>query len=207
MGREIEKTEGVILGSQGYGEGDRIITVFTPDFGLIKLFAKGASRPRSKHGAATTPLVRAEFLYTRGRSDLYRLLEGSVVDPFLHLRDSLTALETAGHLIQDILASQWPGKAAPLLYSLVIHYLTHLSSVPPESLLASFRLKILCHEGLLAVTETRLDADFPLPLTPTDMALAYQLASTRSFTRLAAIPVSESLARSISTLFAQMPML
>lgn len=41
-------TEGVILKKRNFGEADRLLTIFTRDFGKITALAKGARRPRSK---------------------------------------------------------------------------------------------------------------------------------------------------------------
>lgn len=42
------KTEGVILSRSNFGEADRIITIYTRDFGKITAIAHGVRRPRSK---------------------------------------------------------------------------------------------------------------------------------------------------------------
>lgn len=42
------RTEGVILKRKNFGEADRILTIFTRDFGKVSCLAKGVRRPRSK---------------------------------------------------------------------------------------------------------------------------------------------------------------
>jgi DNA repair protein RecO (recombination protein O) len=48
MAEILYQTEGIILNRTDVGEADRILTVFTKDFGLLKLFARGVRRTRSK---------------------------------------------------------------------------------------------------------------------------------------------------------------
>ncbi len=42
------KTEGVILSRRNFGEADRLITIYTRDFGKVTVIAKGVRRPRSR---------------------------------------------------------------------------------------------------------------------------------------------------------------
>ncbi len=42
------RTEGVILKRRNFGEADRILTIFTRDFGKVVCLGKGVRRPRSK---------------------------------------------------------------------------------------------------------------------------------------------------------------
>src|SRR4030067_3481728 len=42
------RTEGVILARRNFGEADRILTIYTKDYGKISAIAKGVRRPRSK---------------------------------------------------------------------------------------------------------------------------------------------------------------
>lgn len=42
------RTEGVILARRNFGEADRILTIYTRDFGKITCLAKGVRRPRSR---------------------------------------------------------------------------------------------------------------------------------------------------------------
>lgn len=42
------RTEGVILAHRNFGEADRILTIYTRDFGKITCLAKGVRRPRSR---------------------------------------------------------------------------------------------------------------------------------------------------------------
>ena len=44
------RTEGIILSRRNFGEADRILTIYTKDYGKISAIAKGVRRPRSKKG-------------------------------------------------------------------------------------------------------------------------------------------------------------
>lgn len=147
-----ERTQGVVLRSLEYRDRERIITVFTP-FGLLSLIVKAIGRRSSHLLTLTTLFCEAEFLFKKGRSDLYSFIDGGVIDAHLLLRAQLPFLQTAGALAKTILSSQLKGKASLTLYQLFRCYLKQIPSfATPTSLIASFQLKLLSHEGLLSLT-------------------------------------------------------
>ena len=44
----LYQTEGIILNSMDQGEADKVLTVFTKEFGMLRLFARGTRRASSK---------------------------------------------------------------------------------------------------------------------------------------------------------------
>lgn len=155
-----EKTEGIVLKTVPFKENDRILSLFTPDQGVMSLYVRGLSKKKPALVNLTTPFCRAEYLYRKGRSDLYRFIDGTILDLHLPLRRSYHHLEYAGKMLQAILKSQLPGKSAKNLYHLLASYLKKLSEASfPETLWASFALKLLKYEGLLVVDETCLSCE------------------------------------------------
>lgn len=147
-----ERTHGIVLRSLDYRDGQRIITLFTP-LGLMSLIVKRIQRRSSHLLTLTTLFCEGEFLFKKGRSELYSFVDGSVLDAHLPLRKKLLFLQTAGALAKIILSSQFNGKASHGLYQLFRCYLKQIPSfTTPSSLLASFQLKLLSHEGLLSLT-------------------------------------------------------
>jgi len=145
------RTEGVILQALSFGDHDQILTVFSRDIGVQKFFYKGGQAPKRKKGGVSVPLTRAEIVYRIRGSDLYPCKEISTLSQNLALRKNLEILESACDMIEAILKTQLPGKAAPELYLLFIKYLEALPLSPyPASLKCSFFLKLLNHEGYLA---------------------------------------------------------
>lgn len=144
--------QGIITQVVPFRNYDAILTLFTPEEGLVKFFHKGAYSPKKQGGAsATAPLSVVEVIYTKGRGEMHPCSEVHVLDHHLGLRGQLATLETACELIHTIMATQQQGKGAPDLYRLLLIYLSRLStSAAPQTLAASFRLKLLRYEGLFA---------------------------------------------------------
>ncbi len=196
---EILSTEGVVAHALPFQEYDRILTVFTPGNGLIKLFVKGAFSQKKGQGSSTAPLTQIEATCTKGRSELYNCRELDVLNSHLKLRQNLATLDAACDMLQTVLATQMPGKASPDLYQLFLAYLTRLPEASnPLAISTSFRLKTLRHEGLLALS-THLDPT----LFDSERQLMEYLAFCRDFQLLASLPVDDILAGKIKNLFQQ----
>lgn len=214
---------GIVVNAFAFQEYDRILTVFTPEEGLIKFIFKGAASLKKGGGGATAPLTEVELVYTKGKSELYSCREVSVLNHQLALRQNLKTLEAACEILQAIGATQMPGKTAPDLYRLLLTYLEKLPAAhDPATLSASFRLKTLRHEGLwgdysrcsqcgseLADSFIIGNASFcqrhsqphALILTTSERDILELLGFCRDISLLASLPMTESLSGKIKRLF------
>lgn len=148
------RSKGIILQRLIFKEKDHILTILTPE-GIIKLIFKGALSKKNGNGALTTPLQLAEFVYVRGRGDIAFCQEISIINPYFGLRTSLEVLECCGEMATTILAWMQPEQPEPLLYRLFVFYLEAIPAAKdPYTLVASLKLKILKHEGILALSAT-----------------------------------------------------
>jgi len=76
---EISTTLGFIVGSRAYGEADKILSIFTKDYGLILATAQGLRLEKSKLRYHTQDLSLALFSFVRGR-ELWRLTNARIGD-------------------------------------------------------------------------------------------------------------------------------
>ncbi len=58
-------TEGLVIKEMNVGESDRLVTLFTREYGIIKAFAPGAKSIKSKKGTATSLLTYSSFTIVR----------------------------------------------------------------------------------------------------------------------------------------------
>lgn len=150
-----EKQEGLVLCNLDYKERERIITLFTPESGLMSLIVKNITRKKSHLLALTAPLTHAEFSYAIRRSELYMFQDGTILNAHYSIRDNLSHIQAATTFANALLKTQLPGKAAPLLFRLTLTYLKYLPTFEdPASLVASFLLKLLKNEGHLSLRNT-----------------------------------------------------
>ncbi len=95
----IYRTEAIVLSRMELGEADRILTVFTPRHGKLRIIAKGVRRPTSKLGPHLEYFTRAQLMMAKGR-DLDVVTGAETLDPFLAIRSNLDALGHASHMAE-----------------------------------------------------------------------------------------------------------
>ena len=82
------KTDAIVLRSIRYGEADRILHLYTPEYGRIGAIAKGARRARSRFGARLEPFFQIRLVLHEGRSDLYTVTAVDTIEANAALRES-----------------------------------------------------------------------------------------------------------------------
>lgn len=140
--------QGVVLRVFPFRDYDQILSLFTSDFGVIKLISFGSRRQRSKWRGFCTPLNSLEVVCREKRGELYRCHDITLIDAFEDLKKNYLHLEAACDLLNAVYASQMAEKPSPALYQLMSAYFKKIALVPnPWVLAASFRLKLLRHDG------------------------------------------------------------
>ena len=74
-------TEGLGIKEMNVGESDRLVTLFTRDYGIIRAFASGAKKMNNKKGSATSALTYASFSIIK-RKDTYKIYEAQPIRIF-----------------------------------------------------------------------------------------------------------------------------
>jgi DNA repair protein RecO (recombination protein O) len=84
----VYRTEAIVLRRSDFGEADRLLTVFTPERGKLRLVAKGARKPSSRKSGHVELFTRSQFLVAVGR-ELDIVTQAETLEPFLALREDL----------------------------------------------------------------------------------------------------------------------
>ncbi|HKG24190.1 MAG TPA: DNA repair protein RecO [Thermomicrobiales bacterium] len=95
----IYRTEAIVLSRMEFGEADRILTIFTPRHGKLRVIAKGVRRPTSKLGPHLEYFTHSQLMMAKGR-DLDLVTGAETLDPFLPIRSNLEALGHASHMAE-----------------------------------------------------------------------------------------------------------
>ncbi|GAI54710.1 unnamed protein product, partial [marine sediment metagenome] len=82
------QTQAITIKQIKLGEVDKILTIYTPEFGKLKAVAKGACRPGSKLGGNVEPLTYSLMMLARGRN-LDIVTQSQTIDGFLVLKNNL----------------------------------------------------------------------------------------------------------------------
>jgi DNA repair protein RecO (recombination protein O) len=128
---DICKTEGIVLRGMRFLESSRIVSLYTKNFGKVKVIAKGVRRPRSRFGSALEPFTVSNIVfYRRERKELYTVSEADIVTEHALLREDLGRIGTAAVII-DFLDAANPEESQNLrLYALAISMLDVVEESP-----------------------------------------------------------------------------
>jgi DNA repair protein RecO (recombination protein O) len=84
----VYRTEAIVLRRADFGEADRLLTVFTPERGKLRLVAKGARKPTSRKSGHVELFSHGQFMVAVGR-ELDIVTQAETLEPFLPLREDL----------------------------------------------------------------------------------------------------------------------
>jgi DNA repair protein RecO (recombination protein O) len=120
----LRRTEGVVLRTIPFGEADLIITYLTPDFGLLKVFAKSPRKIKSRFGSSLEPLTHSRISFW-GKEDaaLPRLTQSDIIHPFHVIRDNLNCFLKISEIMELTLCFIPERDANKKVYLLLLHTL------------------------------------------------------------------------------------
>jgi DNA repair protein RecO (recombination protein O) len=189
--------EGVILKVTPFQDFHQIIELFSEEGGRLRLLHKGTKSRR----ILVSPLSIVECIYSHSKrsAGLAQCEELSVIDWQRSLRHELSKIATAASLCQAIRHVFPLEAAAPKIYQLLKKYFQFILEMPEshyDLLVASFRLKLLLHEGLWPFENMAA-----FSFSSEEVSLLDTLAKTRSSSSLKAIELPPDLCAKIDDLF------
>ncbi|MGB3495325.1 MAG: DNA repair protein RecO [Elainellaceae cyanobacterium] len=137
---------GINLKSIPFGENDRLLTILTPEFGIVRAVAPGARKHKSSLRGRSGLFVVNELLIIRGRS-LDKVIQAESVTSFSGLSQDLGKLTAGQYIAELVLFQALAQHPQQELYALVCDYLARLESELPSATLGSLVETIY---GLLA---------------------------------------------------------
>ncbi|MFH1049660.1 MAG: DNA repair protein RecO [bacterium] len=141
----IVKTEAIVLNSFKYGESSKIITLYTKDFGKIKVIAKGARKAKNKFGSSLDPLSYCQIcFYKKPSTELYLLSDAEHVVPLRKIQDSYYHLSAGLIIAEAINITQDVNEVNQELFALSTKVLKFLNEIPksPFSVSSYFLIKL-----------------------------------------------------------------
>ena len=97
----VYKAEAIVLRQQTLGESDRIVTLFTREYGKVRAVARGIRRPTSRLAGRIEPFTHARLLLARGRTfDI--IAQAEIVRPFPGVRVDLLRGAYAAYVMELI---------------------------------------------------------------------------------------------------------
>lgn len=149
----VFKTAAIVLRQRRLSDADKIITLYTANFGKLEAVAKGVRRPASRMAGQVEPLNHAYFLLARGRA-LDIITQAESIEPFQVVREDLDRLSRAlyaAELLDRFTESHADNFA---LYRLLLDTLRRLEKRPDlDAILRFYELALLRDLGYLPELE------------------------------------------------------
>lgn len=95
-------TQSIMLARTNFGEADRILTCLTPDFGKLKLIAKGVRKAKSKLAGSVELFCVSDIVFAPGRGEISTLTSARVNTFFNNIMLNTDRLETGFTMIKLI---------------------------------------------------------------------------------------------------------
>ena len=123
------KATGINLKAQPLGESDKIVTILTQEFGLIRAVATGARKQNSSLGGRMGMFVINELLISQGRN-LDRITQAETIKTYPGLSKDLGKLAASQYLAEIVLCQALSELPQTELYELFNEHLQRLQDIP-----------------------------------------------------------------------------
>ncbi len=142
------KAEGVVLSRRDLGDADRIVTLFTREFGRRRLVARGSRRPTSQLAPHIELFSRVRLVGVVG-ANLDVLTQAQSLATYERFRCDLAAFAAAGWAVELLDGLSEDGEAAPDAYAALVAFLEALNQrvADPEPLLSALAINLLDVHG------------------------------------------------------------
>jgi len=141
-------TPALVLRRSDYSDYDRMVTLFSPQYGRIDAIARGCRRPKSPLLNACEPFTSGEFqLYQKG--ERFSIEQCQITESFYELRTDYDRLQHGVYWLKLLDACVMSDVPMPDLFLISLRALAHLnySDLPPEMLTMAFEMHLMAQLG------------------------------------------------------------
>lgn len=145
-----EKTTGVIIKQSDFGEGHRMLWIFTKMYGIVKAVAHGAEKTKSKNGGSTQFLSYCEFEFF-DNGDVWNIKSVSPKDSFWPIQEDITKLALCTYFADLIYYSLDLHNPDDNILRLFLNtlYGCAYKNIPQKTIKLIFETKLMYLSGLL----------------------------------------------------------
>jgi DNA repair protein RecO (recombination protein O) len=100
MARErTYRTEAIVLRRSDFGEADRLLTLYSREFGKVSALAKGARKPQTRKSGHVELFMRTNFLIAKSKS-IDIITQAELVEPYASIREDLIRTTYASYIVE-----------------------------------------------------------------------------------------------------------
>jgi DNA repair protein RecO (recombination protein O) len=134
--------EGIVLARKDFGENDRLVTLLTPELGILKAVAPGSRKYKSSLRGQVELFVVNELMLIKGKS-LDRLIQAQTLKSHRGLCGDLAKLSAAQYIAELVLCIGLSDQPQIDLYKLLLEYLELIeSTVIQQSLIIHLTMMV-----------------------------------------------------------------
>jgi DNA repair protein RecO (recombination protein O) len=126
---QTAECEAIVLAAMDYGEADRIVTLFTREFGKVRGIARNGKKSVKRFGAALEIFARLRLRLVL-KEGLCSLRNADVMTVFPHIRTDLSKIGYAGYACEVVDRFLPEAQCNSRLYRLLSAYLEYLDTFP-----------------------------------------------------------------------------
>ncbi|PKR79021.1 DNA repair protein RecO [Halalkalibacillus sediminis] len=160
----MEKVHGIVIRTRDYGESNKIVTLFTKEYGLISAVAKGAKKAKSRMAAVSQPFIYGLFLVYLGKG-LGTIQQGEVLESMRGVREDIIQTAYASfmcELVTKIMEEKEPNLA--LFNELYLSLERMVGGESPSAIAMMFELKMYHVGGFAPITSKCVNGHEDIPI-------------------------------------------
>jgi DNA repair protein RecO (recombination protein O) len=147
----LQKCEGIVIRSTDYGETNKIVTLYTREWGKIGVMARGAKKPNSRLSSITQLFTHGYFLVQRG-SGLGTVQQGETITSLRSIGEDIFLTAYASYIVELTDKCTEEKKPNPFHFELLFQTLNYLNEgYDPDVMMNIYEMKMLNVMGLYPV--------------------------------------------------------
>lgn len=125
----LRETEAIVLRTYRLGEADKIVSVFTRQWGRLRAVATGARRTKSRYGSTLEPLSYVKlWLFERENRDLLRMNSAELIESFFDMQKDYR-VQVAAQFVAEVAEKLLPEREVnERVFRLILAVLRSLKS-------------------------------------------------------------------------------
>ena len=146
------RARGIIIKQSDYGEGHRMLSIFTGEYGIVKAVSYGVKKSKSKVSASSQFLCYADFnLYKGANKDIMTINSIDTIDAFYPVSEDIKKLSLCVYLADitySLLGSDNPDERILHLFLNSVYALAYRNE-SMEKVKTVYEMKLMCAGGYM----------------------------------------------------------
>ncbi|HEY2421587.1 MAG TPA: DNA repair protein RecO [Neobacillus sp.] len=147
----LQKCEGIVIRTTDYGETNKIVTLYTREWGKLGVMARGAKKPNSRLSSITQLFTHGYFLVQRG-TGLGSVQQGETITSLRAIGEDIFLTAYASYIVELTDKCTEEKKPNPFHFELLYQTLNYMNEgYDPDVLMNIYEMKMLNVLGLYPI--------------------------------------------------------